>query len=93
LEKEDKRCSHEEFQSALSISGMPRYLDGRELLLKSRMSEMWRWIGRGVLKKKTWDLSLLQSRPEASEKVWRISKRELASQTVGLPIRRVSSKN
>jgi hypothetical protein len=48
---------------------------------------------RGVLKKKTWDLSLLQSRLEASEKVWRISRRELASRTVGLPIRRVSSTN
>ena len=44
LEKEDKRCSQEEFQRALSIKGMPRYLDRRELLLKPRISEMWRWI-------------------------------------------------
>jgi hypothetical protein len=46
-----------------------------------------------VLKKKIWDLSLLQSIPEASEKVWRISRIELASRTIGLPIKRVSSTN
>ena len=46
-----------------------------------------------MLKKKIWDLSLLHSRPEASKKVWRISWRELASLTVGLPIKRVSSTN
>ena len=69
MEKEDKRCSHEEFQRALSIKGMPRYLDGRELLLKPRRPEIWCWTGGGVLKKKILDLFLLQSRPEASEKV------------------------
>jgi len=46
-----------------------------------------------VLKKKIWDFSLLQCRPEASEKEWRISRIELASRTVGLPIKRVSSTN
>jgi hypothetical protein len=46
-----------------------------------------------VLKKKIWDLSLLQSRPEASEKVWRIRRMEFASHTVGVPIRSVSSTN
>ena len=46
-----------------------------------------------MLKKKIWDLSLFQSRSEAYEKVWRISRRELDSRTVGLPIRRVSSTN
>jgi hypothetical protein len=93
LEKEDKRCSQEEFRRALSIKGMPRYLEGRELLLKPKIPEIWRWIRGGVLKKKIWDLSLFQSRHEAYEKVWRISRRELASRTVGLPIRRVSSTN
>jgi hypothetical protein len=69
LVKEDKRCSHEEFWSALSIRGMPRYLDGRELRLKPRRPEIWHWTGMGVLKKKIWDFSLLQSSPEAFEKV------------------------
>jgi len=32
LVKEERRCSQEEFRRALSIKGMPRYLDGRELL-------------------------------------------------------------
>ena len=41
LEKEDSKSSQEEFRRALSIKGMPRYLDGRELLLKPRISEMW----------------------------------------------------
>jgi len=35
----------------------------------------------------------LHSRPEASEKSWRIFVREWASLAVGLPIRRVSSTN
>ena len=69
LEKEDRRCSQEEFLRALSIKGMPRYLDGRELLLKPSIVEMWCWIGGGVLKKKIRDFSLLHSSPEASKKV------------------------
>ena len=69
LENEVRRCSQEEFLRALSIKGKPRYLDGRELLVKPRRSEIFLWIGGGVLKKKIWDLSLLQSSPEASEKV------------------------
>jgi len=40
LEKEERRFSQEEFRRALSIKGMPRYLDRRELLLKPRISEM-----------------------------------------------------
>jgi len=40
LEKEERRCSQEEFLWALSIKGMPKYLDGRELLLNPRISEM-----------------------------------------------------
>jgi hypothetical protein len=42
LVKEERRCSQEEFQRALSIRGMPRYLDGRELLLKPKIFEIWR---------------------------------------------------
>jgi hypothetical protein len=37
--REDKRSSQELFRRALSMSGMPRYLDGRELRLKPR-----RWV-------------------------------------------------
>jgi hypothetical protein len=43
------------------------------------------------LKKNIWDLYLLQSNPEALEKVWRIERRELASRLVGLPIKSMSS--
>jgi hypothetical protein len=49
--------------------------------------------GGGVLKKKIWDLSLLQSKPEASEKVWRIERREFSSCAIGVPIKSVSSTN
>jgi hypothetical protein len=41
LDKEDKRGSREELWRALSIKGMPRYLDGKELLLNPRITEMW----------------------------------------------------
>jgi hypothetical protein len=41
----------------------------RELWLKPRRPEIWRWTSKGVLKKMIWDFSLLQSSPEASEKV------------------------
>ena len=91
--KEERRYSHEELRRGLSIRGMPRYLDGRELLLKPRISVMWRWIGGGVLKKKIWDFSLLHSRPEAAAKAWRMSRMVLASRTVGVPIKSESSTN
>jgi hypothetical protein len=42
LVKEERSCSQEEFLRALSIRGMPRYLDGRELQLKPKISETWR---------------------------------------------------
>jgi hypothetical protein len=32
LVKEERSCSQEEFRRALSIKGMPRYFDGRDLL-------------------------------------------------------------
>jgi hypothetical protein len=32
LEKEESSCSQEEFRRALSIKGIPRYLDRRDLL-------------------------------------------------------------
>jgi hypothetical protein len=35
LVKEERRCSQEEFRRALSIRGMPRYLDGRELTVET----------------------------------------------------------
>jgi len=38
-----------------------------------------------VLKKNNWDLSLLKSSPEESQKVWRSERKAWASMTVGSP--------
>jgi hypothetical protein len=63
-----RRLSEEMFLRALSRRGIPRYLDRRELRVKPKIFTMWSCIGIEVLKKKIWDLSLLISIPEASQK-------------------------
>jgi hypothetical protein len=50
------------------VRGMPRYLDGRELLGMPRILEMCSWTVVGVLKKKSLDLSRFRVMPEASVK-------------------------
>jgi hypothetical protein len=37
---EERRTSQEQFQRELSMRGIPRYLDGREILLKPKMQVM-----------------------------------------------------
>jgi hypothetical protein len=45
------RSSHGELLVVESRRGNPIYLDGRELLKKSKMWETWNWIAKEVLKK------------------------------------------
>ena len=54
------------------MRGDPRYLEGRVTILKFRMQEILRWVGRGVLKKKISNFSWLMVMLEALEKVERI---------------------
>jgi hypothetical protein len=41
FEKEQRRFSHELLLRELSKKGIQRYLDGRELQMKPKISEMW----------------------------------------------------
>jgi hypothetical protein len=61
--------SHEGLWRALERRGPPKYLFGREEGLKPSRVAKSHLIGRGVLKKKTWDFSLLITVPEARLKM------------------------
>ena len=54
------------------MRGAPRYLEGIVAILKFRMREILRWVGRGVLKKKISNFSRLMVMLEALEKVERM---------------------
>ena len=75
------------------MRGAPRYLEGIVAILKFRMREILRWVGRGVLKKKISDFSWLMVMPEALEKAERMLLKVLDSWTKGCPMRRLSSTN
>jgi hypothetical protein len=53
LERDWRRVSQEMLRATDSDRGMPRYLDGRELLGMPKSRELCHWIARGVLKNKT----------------------------------------
>jgi hypothetical protein len=72
LEIERRRLSQEMDLVGTPVRGMPRYLDGRELLGMLRILEMCSWTGIRVLKKKSLDFSRFRVMPEASVKSNRI---------------------
>jgi hypothetical protein len=63
----------------LSMRGMPKYLEGRELQVKSRIQVRWIWMALGVLKKKICDFLELMEVLEVALKSSRILRIILAS--------------
>lgn len=82
-----------DFFHGLFVSGTPRYLEGRLLLLKPRMVEIFFWTMMCVLKNKIEDFERFSSIPEALLKRLRILLYPKASLTDGVPCNIVSSTN
>ena len=55
-----------------STKGVPKYLDGRDLLGIPKVQERLVCMEGRVLKKNSWDLAKLTLSLEANSKVWRI---------------------
>ena len=74
-----KSSFQEEFLSANSIRGAPRYFEGRMAALKPRIQAMFLWAGSGVLKQNISNFYWLIVMPEALEKVESMFLMDLAS--------------
>jgi hypothetical protein len=68
-------------------------MKGRALQVNPSKILRWFWISISVLKKKTWDLDIFTSMPEASQKREMTEFMHKDSRAMGTPIRSMSSTN
>lgn len=81
------------FCQGLSVSRIPRYLEGRLHLLNPRILDRFFWTARCMLKKNMEDLERFSSIPKARLKRLRMLLKPRASLTEGMPWSIVSSTN